>query len=91
MRNFVAAIVCTVALAGCSHTETSPWEGKLIQGPGTSPEAQKVYLVRQGRRHWVAHAQWIVAHGYKWPGDVNFVTTSDMDAIPLAEPILSLK
>ena len=91
MRNSILASLCVLVLAACTHPAAGKWEDKLIQGPGHSPEASKVYLVRDGKRHWVTHSEWIVAHGYRWPQDVNYVSAEDVNAIPLADPILELK
>lgn len=87
VRNSILVLLCALVLAACAPKTTAQWEDKLIQGPGTSPDATKVYLVRDGKRHWVTHAKWLVAHGYKWPQDVNHVSADDLNAIPLADPI----
>ena len=88
MRFSIFASLLALMLAACTHPAAGKWEDKLIRGPGNTPEASKVYLVRDGKRHWVTHSQWLVAHGYRWPQDVNMVTTDDVNAIPLADPIL---
>jgi hypothetical protein len=88
VRKPIVASLCALILAACTHGATGKWEDKLIQGPGITPEASKVYLVRDGKRHWVLHSQWIVAHGYRWPQDVNHISLDELNAVPLADPIL---
>lgn len=63
------------------------WENRLVQRPGSDVDDQKVYLVREGKRRWVVHASWLLAHGYHWPGDVIRVRAEELDAIPLGDPI----
>jgi hypothetical protein len=63
------------------------WENRLVQRTGSAPEDQKVFLVRNGERRWVQHGSWLLAHGYRWPNDVNHVRGAELDAIPLGEPI----
>jgi hypothetical protein len=63
------------------------WENRLVQRTGSAPEDQKVYLVRNGRRRWVLHGSWLLAHGYGWPNDVNHIRAAELDAIPLGDPI----
>jgi SAM-dependent methyltransferase len=35
-------------------------EGRLITGPGTTPEDQKVFYVRKGQKNWVTSVNWII-------------------------------
>ena len=92
-----------VMSVGCSPTPRSPvamdesakqgaviatkYEHQLIRRPGASTEDGKVYVVIEGKKHWVTHAEWIQAHGYKWPDDVKQIPASDLDAIPSGPPI----
>jgi hypothetical protein len=98
----VGAVLCVVSVA-CSTTPRGPvaadesakqgesiarkYERKLIRRPGASPEDGKVYVVIDGKKRWVTHAEWIQAHGYKWPDDVQQIPASDLDAIPSGPPI----
>jgi hypothetical protein len=63
------------------------YERQLIRRPGASPEDGKVYVVIDGKKRWVTHAEWIQANGYKWPDDVRQIPASDLDAIPSGPPI----
>lgn len=87
VRNSSLALFGALVLAACTRHGTGPFEDKMIQGPGTRPEDAKVYLVRDGKRHWVTHGTWLVAHGYRWPQDVMHVSAESVSAIPLAETI----
>jgi hypothetical protein len=62
-------------------------EGHLVRRPGTSPEDTKVYLIHEGKKQWVLDGQWLPAHGYKWPDDVNLIPAPDLAAIPEGDPI----
>src|SRR5262249_884996 len=52
-------------------------------------EDGKIYVVRGGRKQWVMDSEWIVEHGYRWPGDVNVIPRSELDAMPTGDPIYS--
>jgi len=65
----------------------SRWENKLVRRPGSGPEDTKVYLVKDGRRHWIVNASWITSHGYNWPADVNEIPPAELDAIPQGDAI----
>jgi len=76
-----SASVSTPAVPG------SPYENMLIRRPGTSAEDTKVYIVQNGRRHWVVNASWFTAHGYKFPDDVHEITVAQFEAVPAGDPI----
>lgn len=61
-------------------------EGKLVRGPGTSLEEQKVYYVRGGRKHWVVSADWLGKHGMRLE-DTMQISKQDLDAILLGAPL----
>jgi hypothetical protein len=63
------------------------YEGQLVRRPGPSPEDGKVYLVHKGQKHWVLNGQWIAAHGYKSPDDINLIPPADLAPIPEGDPI----
>ena len=98
-----ALLVSTIGGLGCSpdvagsKAETSPqqpgpaaaskWEGKLVRRPGTTAEDEKVYFVQNGKRRWVVSGEWIKKQGYKWPDEVKEITASELESIPLGEPV----
>jgi len=63
------------------------WEGKLVRKPGDTPDDSKVYLVKDGKRHWIVNADWLKANGFRWPDDVHTIRAADLDAIPQGEPL----
>ena len=65
----------------------SAYENKLVRRPGPTVEDSKVYLVRNGSKHWIVNASWCASHGFKWPDDVHEIPAADLDAIPTADPI----
>lgn len=77
----------TQATAGGQADAASKWEGKLIQRPGTTPEDEKVYLVRDGKRHWVISGDWLKQHGYNFPADVKIIPADELAQVPLGDPI----
>jgi hypothetical protein len=62
------------------------YEGQLVKGQGSSAEDGKVYLVRNGERHWIIDGRWITSHGYRWP-DVHVIPGADLTPIPEGAPI----
>jgi len=63
------------------------YEGQLVRRPGSSVEDNKVYVIREGEKHWVTDGHWISAHGYKWPEDLKTIPASDLDKIPQGNQI----
>jgi hypothetical protein len=57
------------------------YEGQLVRRPGDKPEDGKVYVVRNGRKHWVWDGAWLTLRGYKWPDDVHVIPAADLDAM----------
>jgi hypothetical protein len=39
-----------------------PLEGKLVSSAGQSADDQKVYLIYEGRKHWVTSVDWLQRH-----------------------------
>lgn len=63
------------------------YEHQLVRRPGNAPEDGKVYVVLEGKKRWVTHAEWVRAHGYNWPNDVHEIPASELEAIPTGPPI----
>ena len=66
---------------------SSPYEGKLVRRRGVTAEDQKVYIVRDGAKHWITDGRWILANGFRWPNDVHVITPAEFDRIPLGDAI----
>ncbi len=62
------------------------YEGQLVRRPGGAPEDGKVYVVQNGKKHWILTPEWVAKHGYSWL-NVKIISAQDLDSIPTAEPI----
>jgi hypothetical protein len=62
-------------------------EGQLFRGNGTVLEEQKIFIIRDGRKHWITHGDWLTKNGFAWPQDVNFVEGGVVQQIPDGDPI----
>lgn len=67
--------------------EVSNWEGQLIRRPGPTPEDGKIFLVKDGERHWVMSGDWLKLHGYRLPDDVRVISASELAQMPEGERI----
>lgn len=56
--------------------------GWLARRPGSAPEDQKVYLVKDGVKHWIPDKRWIIENGLRWPDDVKVIPARELDTIP---------
>ena len=72
--------------AGESIAPPSRYEGQLVQRPGPTFEDGKVYIVRDGVKHWVTDARWAIGNGFRWPDDVKVIPQSELDPIPSGDP-----
>ena len=62
-------------------------EGCLFRGPGTELEEQKIFIIRNGRKHWVIYSDWLPKNGLSYPQDVNFVESGIVQQIPDGDQI----
>lgn len=94
----LAILSSTVALNRIWHTyyvpsssqpgnvHPSPYEGQLVRRPGNAPEDIMVYIIRDGKKHWITDKRWIIQNGFRWPEDVKVIPQTDLDPIPSGEP-----
>jgi hypothetical protein len=73
--------------SAAAQLQASKWEGQLIRRPGSTAEDGKVYLVKEGKKHWVVTADWLKAHGYKFPEDVHVISAEDLGQVPEGEAV----
>ena len=100
------AVIISIFAAGCtsgsSTDKTAPpaesapekvssLEGRLIKQPGDSAEEGKVYVVKGGKRRWIVHGSWIAARASEFPAGVEVLSSSDVLAVPLDDPITDEK
>jgi hypothetical protein len=62
------------------------YDGAMIRMPGTLPEEEFVYLVRDGKRRWITSPEWLLRHGRGWD-EVRIVPREELEAIPLGPPL----
>jgi hypothetical protein len=62
-------------------------EGKFIQATGTTPQLEKIYLVRSGVRHWVTSLQFIERVSKAWPQDFEILPVGSVERIPIGSPV----
>jgi ABC-type polysaccharide/polyol phosphate transport system ATPase subunit len=62
-------------------------EGSVFRGNGSSFEEQKIFLIRDGRKHWIRDANWLARNGVSWPQDVLFVEGGVLADVPEGEPV----
>ena len=75
-----------ITLRNVREASPSRYEGQLVRRPGPTPEDGKVYIVRNGIRHWVIDHRWTLQNGFHWPNDVKVIPPGELDPIPRGEP-----
>jgi ABC-2 type transport system ATP-binding protein len=58
----------------------------VVRGLADDPEGHKIYVVRDGRRHWVRERSWYDRSGYSWK-DIDHLDDAVIRAIPEGEPL----
>ncbi len=54
--------------------------------PGTTADAQNVYLIRGGLKHWVISAEWLTRHGMRIEDTIQ-VEPEKLDTILTGLPV----
>lgn len=62
-------------------------EGRIFRGNGSIWDEQKVFIIKDGHKHWIRDPDWLPENGFNWPQDVIFVEGGVMSDIPEGEPI----
>lgn len=65
----------------------SRFDGKLFRGNGTTWDEQKIFLIKDGRKHWIRDTEWLSRNGIEWPNDVTFVEGGALQEVPEGEPV----
>ena len=60
---------------------------RVVRGEGTSPEEQRIYLIRDGKKHLIPHPGWLEQAGHRWPEDVIFLDVASIRGIPVGPAI----
>jgi ABC-type polysaccharide/polyol phosphate transport system ATPase subunit len=62
-------------------------EGRIFRGNGATWEETKVFIIREGHKHWIKDPEWLPDNGLKWPQDVIFVEGGVLSEVPEGEPV----
>lgn len=68
-------------------TTIATMEGAVFRGNGTSWDEQKIFVILDGRKHWISDGEWLARNGIEWPQGVNFVEGGVLAQIPEGEPV----
>jgi ABC-2 type transport system ATP-binding protein len=60
---------------------------RVVRGDGSNAEEQGIFLIRDGRKHWIAERAWLDAAGVRWPDDVVFLPNGAIQGIPDGDPV----
>ena len=63
-------------------------ENQVFRGNGTTFDEQKLFIIREGRKHWIMDGGYLTRNGIDWPHDVTFVEGGVLENIPEGEPIV---
>ena len=61
-------------------------DGRLVRVPGDDVEDQKVYLVREGLKHWVTTVEWLHNHGMRLEETIQ-IEREVLDSILTGSPL----
>jgi len=75
-----------ITFRNIGEVKPSRYDGQLVRRPGPTPEDGKVYIVRNGIKHWIMDHRWTIQNGFRWPADVKVIPASELDRIPPGEP-----
>ncbi len=60
---------------------------RVVRGDGSSQEEQRMFLIRDGKKHLVPHPAWLDQAGLRWPDDIVFLEAGSVRTIPSGPPI----
>ena len=61
--------------------------GRLFRGNGTVLDEQKLFIIRDGKKHWIRDPYWLVQNGYEWGRDVTYVEGGVLSTVADGDPI----
>lgn len=64
-------------------------DGKFVRAPGDTPELEKIYMVRAGKRHWVTSMQFVEQVGTNSPQELQLLPDETLRKIPIGLPVRS--
>jgi ABC-type polysaccharide/polyol phosphate transport system ATPase subunit len=82
-----------IVVEGHSATHLDPetiasLDNRVFRGNGTSFDEQKIFVIRDGRKHWIMDSGYLVRNGINWPDDVTFVEGGALEKVPEGEPLV---
>ncbi len=60
---------------------------RVVRGEGGSAEEQRIYLIRDGKKHLIPHPGWLEQAGLRWPDDVVFLDIASIRGIPVGPAV----
>jgi ABC-2 type transport system ATP-binding protein len=61
---------------------------RVVRGDGSMLDEQRLFLIRDGRKHWIEHPDWLERAGVRWPDDVTFLPPGTVHNIPDGAPVV---
>jgi ABC-2 type transport system ATP-binding protein len=61
---------------------------RVVRGDGSILEEQRMFLIRDGRKHWISHPDWLATAGIRWPEDVIILEGGTVQGIPYGDPVI---
>ena len=61
---------------------------RVVRGDGSILDEQRMFLIRDGRKHWISHPDWLVTAGIRWPEDVIILDRGTVQFIPDGDPVI---
>src|SRR5437763_16931257 len=62
-------------------------EGRVVRGDGPVLDEQRLFLVRDGHKHWIEHPNWLTEAGVRWPDGVVFLPAGSLYGLPDGEAV----
>jgi ABC-type polysaccharide/polyol phosphate transport system ATPase subunit len=62
-------------------------DGRVFRGTGSTFDEQRVFVIQDGRKHWIRDPNWLPQQGLTWEHDVIFVDGGVLGDVPEGEPI----
>jgi ABC-type polysaccharide/polyol phosphate transport system ATPase subunit len=78
----------SVSAAHLDPATISTLEDRVFRGNGTTWDEQKIFIIKDGQKHWIMDSGFLIRHGIDWPHDVTFVEGGILEGVPEGEPIL---
>ena len=60
---------------------------RVVRGDGSVLDEQRLFLIRDGHKHWIAEPEWLLRAGVRWPDDVTFLPAGTVQNIPDGDPV----